>query len=137
MKTLQRPLQLYILIVALYAVLMGWWVYFLTTEGEWLVREMARAGAELSPDEAAALRAVTARTGRMFLYESLFLGLLMVGSVWLVLRSLRQARSLKLIGRLMIRPSSSGSAMCIARSRGPRPCSLARQPGSLSWAQMA
>ncbi|MNI76046.1 hypothetical protein D3C73_1322490 [compost metagenome] len=37
----------------------------------------------------------------------------------------------------MMRPSSSGKAMCIARSRGPSPCSLARQPGSLSWAQIA
>jgi signal transduction histidine kinase len=87
---LQRPLQLYIVIVVLYAVLMGWWVYFLSTEAEWVLRDMARAGAELSVEEASTLRAVTARTGRMFFYESLFLGLLMVGSVWLVLRSLRR-----------------------------------------------
>jgi signal transduction histidine kinase len=90
MKTLYRPLQLYIVIVVLYAALMGWWVYFLSTEGEWLVRDMAQAGAELSPAEAETLKAVTKRTGRMFLFESLFLGLLMVGSVWLVLRSLRR-----------------------------------------------
>jgi hypothetical protein len=28
-------------------------------------------------------------------------------------------------GRVMMRPSSSGKAMCMARSRAPRPCSLA------------
>jgi len=85
-----RPLQLYGVIVVLYAVLMGWWVIFLSGEGTWLVRDMQRAGAELSTAQAETLIAVTARTGKMFLAESAFLGLLMVGSVWLVLRSLRR-----------------------------------------------
>jgi signal transduction histidine kinase len=90
MKSLHRPLQLYVVIVVFYAVLMGWWVTFLSNEGEWLVRDMQRAGAALSTEQATTLMAVTVRTGRMFLAESAFLGLLMVGSVWLVLRSLRR-----------------------------------------------
>jgi signal transduction histidine kinase len=89
-KSLYRPLQAYILIVVLYAALMGWWVTFLSNEGEWLVRDMQRAGAGLSPEQIALLELVTARTGKMFLAESTFLGLLMVGSVWLVLRALRR-----------------------------------------------
>jgi len=94
MKSLYRPLQIYILIVVLYAALMGWWVTFLTNEGEWLVRDMQRAGAELSVEQAAMLQVITARTGKMFLAESTFLGLLMVGSVWLVLRAMRRETTL-------------------------------------------
>ncbi|MNP21952.1 hypothetical protein D3C76_1145930 [compost metagenome] len=45
--------------------------------------------------------------------------------------------SLKLTGRVMMRPSSSGKAMCMARSRAPRPCSLVSQAGWLSCAQIA
>ncbi len=90
MKSLHRPLQVYIVIVVLYAALMGWWVTFLTNEGTWLVRDMQRAGAALTAEQAATLELVTARTGKMFLAESTFLGLLMLGSVWLVLRALRR-----------------------------------------------
>lgn len=84
-----RPLQLYGLIVVLYATLMGWWVYFFSTEGDRLVGAVQGAGGELSPAQVDVLRDVSVQTGRMFLFESAFLGLLMVGSVWLVLRAIR------------------------------------------------
>ncbi|SST12093.1 Uncharacterised protein [Acinetobacter baumannii] len=44
---------------------------------------------------------------------------------------------MKLIGRVTMRPSSSGSATCMARSRGPRPCGLSSQSGRLSSEQIA
>lgn len=90
MKSVYRPLQLYGLIVVLYATLTGWWVYFFSTEGDRLVSAVQSSGGELTPAQVEVLREVSVRTGRMFLYESVFLGLLMVGSVWLVLRAIRR-----------------------------------------------
>jgi len=88
-KSVYRPLQLYGLIVVLYATLMGWWVYFFSTEGDRLVGGVQASGGNLSPAQVDVLRDVSVRTGRMFLFESAFLGLLMLGSVWLVLRAIR------------------------------------------------
>jgi signal transduction histidine kinase len=89
-KAVYRPLKLYGLIVVLYVTLTGWWVYFFSTEGGRLVDAVQSSGGGLSPAQVEVLREVSARTGRMFLYESAFLGLLMVGSVWLVLRAIRR-----------------------------------------------
>lgn len=88
-SSVYRPLQLYGLIVVLYATLMGWWVYFFSGQGDRLVGAMQESGGNLSPEQVEVLRQVSVRTGRMFLYESAFLGLLMVGSVWLVVRAIR------------------------------------------------
>lgn len=94
MKSVQRTLGAYGAIVALYALLVGWWVVFFTNGAAWLVRNLQAGGADLSPEQVAVLRAVSARAGRMFLFESAFLGMLMVGSAWLVLRALRRETEL-------------------------------------------
>lgn len=94
MKSVRRTLTAYGVIVALYALLVGWWVVFFTQESGWLARNMQAAGAELSPAQMDVMRSVSARAGRMFLYESLFVGALMVGSSWLVLRALRRETAL-------------------------------------------
>jgi signal transduction histidine kinase len=93
-KSVQRTLAAYGVIVALYALLVGWWVVFFTQEAGWLVRNMQDGGAQLSPAQVEVLAAVSARAGRMFLFESAFLGLLMVGSAGLVLRALRRETEL-------------------------------------------
>ncbi len=89
---LRRPLQLQGLIVLLYVVLASWWVYFFEHESELLVRQMAAAGAALSPEQVSRLQDLTARHGRMFFGESGFMALLMVVSTWLVVRALRRER---------------------------------------------
>jgi signal transduction histidine kinase len=93
-KSVQRTLGAYGAIVALYALLVGWWVVFFTNGAAWLVRNMQAGGADLSPEQVDVLRAVSARAGRMFLFESAFLGQLMVGSAGLVLRALRRETEL-------------------------------------------
>jgi signal transduction histidine kinase len=89
MKSLYRPFQIYGLIVVLYIALVSWWVYFFTHARDFLVQHLVDEGAQLSAEQIAALETVSSRMGRMFLAESAFIGLLMIGSVWLVLRSLR------------------------------------------------
>ncbi len=94
MKPLRRPLQLYLLIVALYAALVGWWVYFFSHEGALLAGHLAESGAPLDEAQRRALEEVTGTTARMFLAETAFLGLLMLASVWFVLRALHRESEL-------------------------------------------
>ncbi len=43
-RTLRFSLAVYIVVLVLYAALMGWWVYFFATEGEHLLRIFQDAG---------------------------------------------------------------------------------------------
>jgi signal transduction histidine kinase len=87
-KSVQRTLYAYGVIVVLYALLVGWWVVFFTSEAAWLVSKVQESGGNLTPAQVEVLSDVSARAGRMFLFESAFLGALMVGSAWLVVRAL-------------------------------------------------
>ena len=89
-RVARRMLRLYAVVLLLYAALAAWWVYFFSTESRWIVEHVRSAGGDLSPEQVAVLAEVTAGNARMFLGESAFLLLLLVGSAWLVLRALRR-----------------------------------------------
>ncbi len=84
----RRKLYAYWAVVAVYTLVLGWWLYFFWRQAEWLLVRMARAGVELGPAEQDALRAAANESMRMFLFEGVFLGLMLTASVALVLRSL-------------------------------------------------
>jgi len=84
-----RPLRIYGVIVALYALLMGWWIVFFSQQGERVLGELASRGVELSPAEAEAVREVAGESMRMFLFEGGTIGVLLLASVWFVLRAVR------------------------------------------------
>src|SRR5688572_12142371 len=65
-------------------------MYFFAHQGEFLLRRIERQGAALDERQAAALREATGASMRMFLFEGTFLGLLLVASLFLVLRSLQR-----------------------------------------------
>jgi signal transduction histidine kinase len=90
----RRLLWLYVLVLVIYALLAGWWVYFFFNQADWIVAHVRSAGGELQPVQVELLRQVTARTGRMFLMESGFLLVLLGGSAFFVLRALRRERLL-------------------------------------------
>lgn len=90
----RRLLRLYGLVLLLYAALAGWWVYFFSQESAWIVEHVRAAGGELTPEQVARLREVTAGNARMFLFESGFLFALLFGSGLLVFRALRREEAL-------------------------------------------
>lgn len=90
MKASRRSLRIYWLTVAVYALLWSWWVVFFFRQGDILVRRIAASGHELTPEQAEAVRAAAHATLRMFVAEGGFLGLLLLASVFLVVRSLRR-----------------------------------------------
>lgn len=84
------PLLLYVAILVLYSVLIGWWVYFFSRQHDRLIAQFDASGAALTPSQVDVLRDVTAGHVRMFLSEGLFLGLLLLGSIALIVRAVRQ-----------------------------------------------
>ncbi len=86
----RRTLRLYWGAVGICTVLLAWWVYFFSQQGHILVRRIAASGQNLDPAEEAAVRDAADHTLRMFVFEGGFLGLLLVASVGLVVRSLRR-----------------------------------------------
>ena len=90
MDPTRRKLYTYGAIVALYALVFGWWLFFFAHQSEFLMRRLTRAGIAL-PDEAElALRQATDESMQMFIFEGLFLGLMLLASVFLVVRSLQR-----------------------------------------------
>ena len=85
-----RTLRLYGALVLVIAVLFGWWMIYFARQDQYLAARMAAAGVVLSPDEAAALHRAVAKTSRVLLFEGAFLGLLLLGSVALVVRALQR-----------------------------------------------
>jgi signal transduction histidine kinase len=90
----RRLLWLYVLVLVIYALLAGWWVYFFFNQADWIVGHLRSAGGEMPPEQVALLRQVTESTARMFLMESGFLLALLGGSAFFVLRALRRERLL-------------------------------------------
>lgn len=86
----RRTLRLYWGAVFICTVLLAWWVYFFSQQGNILVRRIAASGQGLDSAEESAVRDAADHTLRMFVFEGGFLGLLLIASVWLVVRSLRR-----------------------------------------------
>jgi signal transduction histidine kinase len=86
----RRTLVLYTLVVATLVLLLSWWIVFFVRQGDVLVERAASAGADLSPAQAAAVRAAAHASLRMFLFEGAFLFLGLLAGVLLVLRAMRR-----------------------------------------------
>jgi signal transduction histidine kinase len=89
-----RKLYSYGAVVALYALVFGWWLFFFANQGDFLVERVARQGIELEPATELALRSATQDTMRMFVFEGAFLGVLLLGSMMLVVRALQRELAL-------------------------------------------
>jgi len=89
-QVIRRPLRLYALLVAFYTLLLGWWVYFFARLDERLLGDMDRDGIPLAPAARARLEQAADEAMRMFLFEGGFLGLLVLLSVFLVMRSVQR-----------------------------------------------
>jgi two-component system phosphate regulon sensor histidine kinase PhoR len=89
-----RKLYSYGAVVALYALVFGWWLFFFANQGDFLVERVARQGVELEPAVELALRSATKDTMRMFVFEGAFLGVLLLGSMMLVVRALQRELAL-------------------------------------------
>lgn len=86
----RRKLYSYVAVVALYLLVFGWWLFFFAHQSEFLLRRVADRGVAVSPEVADALRTATDESMRMFVFEGAFLGLLLLASVFLVMRSLQK-----------------------------------------------
>lgn len=85
-----RKLYSYGAVVALYALVFGWWLFFFANQSEFLIERVAARGISIEPAVAGALRSATQETMRMFIFEGAFLGLLLLGSMMLVVRALQR-----------------------------------------------
>ena len=83
-------LILYSSVTVVLIVLLSWWVYFFTQQGDMLVENVSDKGVGLSPEQAAAVKDAASRNMRMFLFEGGFLVLLLFGGVCMILRSMRR-----------------------------------------------
>ncbi len=86
----KSTLVLYWIVVGIFALMLSWWLVFFVRQGTVLVQRAERAGAGLSPAQAAAVREAAHANLRMFLFEGGFLLLAFSVGVWLVVRSLRR-----------------------------------------------
>ena len=94
MQPARRKLYSYAGVVALYVLVFGWWIFFFAHQSEFLLRRLGRSGAVLDEHQTAALRKATDESMRMFLFEGSFLGLLLLASLFLVVRSLQRELAL-------------------------------------------
>jgi signal transduction histidine kinase len=89
-QVIRRPLRLYVIIVAFYGLLLGWWVYFFASLDDRLLDNMQADGVTLSGEAEQAVRETSGEAMRMFLFEGGFLGLLVLVSVFLVMRGVQR-----------------------------------------------
>jgi len=89
-EVIRRPLRLYAVIVAFYGLLLGWWVYFFASLDGRMMDRIAAKGVTLSPEAEQALHETSSEAMRMFLFEGGFLGLLVLVSVFLVMRGVQR-----------------------------------------------
>jgi len=90
----KRPLRLYAMIVAFYGLLMGWWIYFFSYLDDRLAERMESAGAPLGELQRLTLEQAGEETMRMLIFEGGFLGLLVLVSVFFVMRSVERETTL-------------------------------------------
>jgi len=86
----RRTFHMYWAVVALMAVVFGWWMVYFYRHGAILVSRMAQSGHELTPEQSGALLDAVGSTTRMLLFEGAFLGAMLLGSVLLVVRSMQR-----------------------------------------------
>lgn len=84
-----RPLRIYSVIVVFYALLMGWWIVFFSQQDERFLAELEARDVHLVGTEVEAVREVAGESMRMFLFEGGTIGVLLLASVFFVLRSVR------------------------------------------------
>lgn len=87
---MKRTARLYWLAVATYALLLAWWLVFFSIQGDRIGAAMRAEGVPLTSEQDLVLMNETLRGQRMLLLEGGFLGLVLLGSVLLVLRSARR-----------------------------------------------
>lgn len=85
----RRRALLYGSVVGLFALILGWWLFFFSHLGNVLAERVGRTGVELSADQIDALRDAVGQTSRMLLFEGSFLVLLFLAGVLLIVRTLR------------------------------------------------
>ena len=90
MRRGRRALHVYGAVVFVIVVLFSWWMVYFYKQSDYLAARMAEQGVELDAAEAAALQSAVSSTTRMLLFEGAFLGLLLIGSVMLVIRALQR-----------------------------------------------
>jgi signal transduction histidine kinase len=90
MRRGRRTLLAYWAVVFVIAVLFGWWMVYFYRQSDFLAARMAAEGVALDEAEVEALRRAVASTTRMLLFEGAFLGLLLLGSMALVVRALQR-----------------------------------------------
>lgn len=86
----RTTLVLYWSAVGLSLVLVGWWIVFFFRQGGVLVERIERAGLHLDPAGAEAVEHAARQSLTMFLFEGTFLGVLLLGGVYFVFRSLKR-----------------------------------------------
>lgn len=89
-RSMRLSLIGYVFVVVMYTALVGWWVIFFSEQDVRLADEMRQAGATLDARQLEAMRVAAHRHMRMFLSEGIFLGLLLLGSLYVVLRAMRE-----------------------------------------------
>ncbi len=94
MASLRTNVWVYGFIVAIYVTLVGWWVFFFSIQGDRLVDRIVADGGVADAVAIEALQAATGESAHMFLLEGGFLGLLMLGSIALVLRAMVREQAL-------------------------------------------
>ena len=90
MQREKKSLILYVTTMALFALIVAWWLIYFTRQGDLLVARISDSGAQLTPEQMDAVRGASARSLRMFVFEGGFLMLLVFGGFLLILRSLRR-----------------------------------------------
>lgn len=93
-RIVTRALRAYLVIVVAYVALIGWWVYFFSSQPDRVQADLADIGHPLDEAQVDALRDASGGDARMFLFEGGFIGLLLLGSALLVLRALRREQDL-------------------------------------------
>ena len=85
-----KTLHFYWAVVGLCLVLLAWWMVYFARQGDILVRRVAAAGIELTPEQAQAIREAAHTSLRMLVFEGSFLALMLLASVYLVVRASRR-----------------------------------------------
>lgn len=94
MSPARRKLYSYGAVMALYVLVFGWWMFYFAHQSAFLLGRVARAGVALDESEVDALRNASDESMRMFMFEGGFLGLLLLASMFLVVRALQRELAL-------------------------------------------
>jgi len=85
-----KTLHFYWAVVGLCLVLLAWWMVYFARQGDILVHRVVASGVELEPAQAEAVRQAAHHSLRMLVFEGSFLALMLLASVFLVVRASRR-----------------------------------------------